>query len=263
MADTKISALTAITGASIDTAADAAPVVDTSVTTTKKILYEQMAIALEIEGSSVASATTCNIWTVGQSKHITGTTTITSFGTANKAGEWRKLIFDDAVLLTHGADLNIQSAQNYTTQAGDLVLVYADTTTQFDVFIVTSGTTAASATGVSLTSDVAANVTSISLTPGKWNVFASATFVPAGTTVVFSLLESISTTSATLDTAVGKLASIRHGSTGIVPGGNETIASVAARETVSATTTYYLVALGSFGTSTMTVGGKIWAERRS
>lgn len=42
MADTKISALTALTGANVDPAADVLPIVDTSVTTNKKILVGEL-----------------------------------------------------------------------------------------------------------------------------------------------------------------------------------------------------------------------------
>lgn len=46
MADAKISALTSLTGANVDTAADVLPIVDTSVTTTKKILVDELGISL-------------------------------------------------------------------------------------------------------------------------------------------------------------------------------------------------------------------------
>lgn len=46
MADTKISALTALTGANVDAAADLLAIVDTGVTTTKKILVSELAIGL-------------------------------------------------------------------------------------------------------------------------------------------------------------------------------------------------------------------------
>ena len=46
MADTKISALTALTGANVDTAADLLAIIDTSVTTTKKILIDELRTAL-------------------------------------------------------------------------------------------------------------------------------------------------------------------------------------------------------------------------
>ena len=47
MADTKISALTALTGADVDTAADVLAIVDTGVTTTKKILIDELGLALQ------------------------------------------------------------------------------------------------------------------------------------------------------------------------------------------------------------------------
>lgn len=46
MADTKISALTALTGANVDTAADVLPIVDTSASTTKKIVVNELRTAL-------------------------------------------------------------------------------------------------------------------------------------------------------------------------------------------------------------------------
>lgn len=95
------------------------------------------------EGSDVASAATTNIWdTGGNSSHVTGTTTITSFGTAPAAGAMRRITFDDAVLLTQSANLNLPGGVNYTTAAGDIAWVYADTTTQFDVTIAKADGTA-------------------------------------------------------------------------------------------------------------------------
>ena len=91
------------------------------------------------EGSDVASAATADIWsTTGNTVHVTGTTTITSLGTAPQAGAWRRIIFDGALILTHGANLNLPGAVNKTTAAGDSCIVYADTTTQLDVFDYTS-----------------------------------------------------------------------------------------------------------------------------
>lgn len=88
----------------------------------------------DTEGAAVASAATTNIWAdAGRTLHITGTTTITSFGTAPHFGAWKKVIFDGALTLTHGANLNLPGAANITTAAGDMAFVYADTTTQFDV----------------------------------------------------------------------------------------------------------------------------------
>ena len=89
---------------------------------------------VESEGAAVASAATANIWAGdGNTVHITGTTTITSFGTAPQAGAWMKVIFDGALTLTHGANLSLPGSANITTAADDIAYVYADTTTQFDV----------------------------------------------------------------------------------------------------------------------------------
>jgi len=72
MADTKISALTALTGASVDTTADVLPIVDTSATTTKKILIDELRIALNTYagqaqtflGSDVALNNTANYFNI-------------------------------------------------------------------------------------------------------------------------------------------------------------------------------------------------------
>ena len=87
----------------------------------------------ESEGS-VASGTTTNIWlTTANTVHVTGTTTITSFGTAPRVGAWRKVIFDGALTLTDGANLNLPGGANITTAADDFAFVYAETTTLFKV----------------------------------------------------------------------------------------------------------------------------------
>lgn len=86
------------------------------------------------EGANVASAATTNIWTTdGHTIHITGTTTITSLGTAPQAGAMKQVVFDGVLTLTHGTNLNIVGAANITTSAGDRMIVYADTTTQHDI----------------------------------------------------------------------------------------------------------------------------------
>ena len=86
------------------------------------------------EGTAVASAATTDIWgDTGNTKHITGTTTITSLGTAPQAGAHMWVIFDGALTLTHGANLSLPGSANITTAADDMAYVYADTTTQFDV----------------------------------------------------------------------------------------------------------------------------------
>jgi len=85
----------------------------------------------EAKGADVASAATCTIWvTDGNFIHITGTTTITSFGTAAQAGDERTIVFDGALTLTHNAtSLILPTGANITTAAGDTAIVRAETTT--------------------------------------------------------------------------------------------------------------------------------------
>ena len=84
------------------------------------------------KGTAIASATTTDIWAAtGNFVHITGTTTITGFGTAPQAGAWRMVVFDGALTLTHGASaIVLPGSASITTAANDMALVFADTTTK-------------------------------------------------------------------------------------------------------------------------------------
>lgn len=74
----------------------------------------------ESKGSDIASATTTDIGAAtGNFAHITGTTTITGFGTV-AAGARRIVVFDGALTLTHNAtSLILPTGANITTAAGD------------------------------------------------------------------------------------------------------------------------------------------------
>jgi hypothetical protein len=76
--------------------------------------------------TNVASATTCDIGTPGKMKvAITGTTTITSFGTAAK--KLRYVRFAAALTLTHNAtSLILPGGANITTAAGDSATFTSD-----------------------------------------------------------------------------------------------------------------------------------------
>lgn len=82
------------------------------------------------KGTAVASAGTTDIWGIaGDYVHVTGTTGITSFGTAPYAGDRREVIFDGALTITHNATtLQLPGGANITTAAGDRAIVRADTT---------------------------------------------------------------------------------------------------------------------------------------
>lgn len=91
----------------------------------------------EAKGADVASATTTTIWvTDGNIIHVTGTTTITSFGTAGQAGAERTVVFDGALILTHNAtSLILPTGANITTAAGDVAVVRAETTANARVVV--------------------------------------------------------------------------------------------------------------------------------
>lgn len=163
---------------------------------------------IEAEGAAVASAATTEIWaTDGNTRHITGTTTITSLGTASQAGQWQKIIFDGALTLTHGANLNLPGSANITTAADDFAWVYADTTTQHDVLYfkkdgtaVVDGTTAATQANMEAATSNTVFVTPLNF---KWSPHAAkvwAYWSTSGGTP--SLQESINVSSLT-DSGVG------------------------------------------------------------
>jgi hypothetical protein len=85
-------------------------------------------------GADVASATTTSIWTKdGDVIDVTGTVTITSLGTADRAGQRKVVRFTGALTLTNGANLIIPGSANITTANGDWMEVVAVTTTQHAV----------------------------------------------------------------------------------------------------------------------------------
>lgn len=74
----------------------------------------------QAQATATASATTVDLGaiTTGNYVHITGTTTITGFGTV-AAGIERTVVFDGALTLTHSASLILPGGANITTAAGD------------------------------------------------------------------------------------------------------------------------------------------------
>lgn len=139
----------------------------------------------EAKGAAVASAATTDIWTNsdGNFLHITGTTTITSFGTAPQAGAERVVIFDGALTLTHNAtSLILPGAANITTAAGDRMIVRADTTANMTVIAYTK------ASGQPIVSGTSTNQAT---TSGTSVLFSG---IPAGVTKIFVSFNGVSTT---------------------------------------------------------------------
>lgn len=99
--------------------------------------------SIEIEsrlGTAIASAATITIGTagLGETIHVTGTTTISSFGTAASAGISRTLVFDGAVTITHnGTSLICPGGVNIVAVAGTVIEVLAESTSKWRVTSVT------------------------------------------------------------------------------------------------------------------------------
>ena len=77
------------------------------------------------KGTDIASAATTSIGAAtGEFVHVTGTTTITSFGTNTTAGIRRVVLFTGALTLTHNAtSLILPTGANITTEADDVAFV--------------------------------------------------------------------------------------------------------------------------------------------
>jgi len=123
---------------------------------------------------------------------------------------------------------------------------------------------------VALTTATPANITSVILTPGDWDVVGIIDFVPAATTSVTQLNNSLSTTTATLATKapstsaainIGPFATTSVNQAAAVPAAEVMLAGSPTRISVSANTTVYLVAQAAFTVSTMTAYGSIRARR--
>lgn len=82
---------------------------------------------LSHKGADIASATTTDLGAVeGLAHDITGTTTITGFGTV-RAGIWKVIKFEGALTLTHNAtSLILPGAANITTADGDTAIVISE-----------------------------------------------------------------------------------------------------------------------------------------
>jgi hypothetical protein len=82
---------------------------------------------LSHKGADIASAATTDLGAVEGTFHdITGTTTITSFGTV-RAGIWKVIKFEGALTLTHNAtSLILPGAGNISTVIGDIAIVISE-----------------------------------------------------------------------------------------------------------------------------------------
>jgi hypothetical protein len=118
----------------------------------------------------------------------------------------------------------------------------------------------ATGSSVSLATGVTSNVTSVSLTAGDWDCSGAVDFTFGATTSYTNLIGSISTTTGTIG---GQDSKFDFETSAIVPTGTNdaTFALPIVRELLSATTTVFLVAQGTFTLSTLKAYGTIRCRR--
>lgn len=116
---------------------------------------------------------------------------------------------------------------------------------------------------VAMTSTTSVTIASVSLTAGDWDVWGEFWTSPASGTITTKVQAAISLTNNTLPTAPATNTSLNI-LTGITSAGTEsiTIPVASCRQSLSGTTTIYLVANTTFSVSTMGGYGKISARRR-
>ena len=115
-------------------------------------------------------------------------------------------------------------------------------------------------TGVTLTTATAANVTSISLTAGDWDV-SGEVWIAVGAGGATGIAGSINTTSATLSGSSSFNQSRFSLTAAFTASINEIFPLRAARVSLAATTTYYLIAQATFPSGATTATGNIIARR--
>src|SRR3990167_2606143 len=82
-----------------------------------------------------AHATTCDIWNARYNLLTGGVVTFTDVPDADYQGQWFIVVANAAHILTDGANIEVQGNQNYTCEAGTVLLWYAKTISTFQVTI--------------------------------------------------------------------------------------------------------------------------------
>lgn len=114
---------------------------------------------------------------------------------------------------------------------------------------------------VSLTNNTAATVTSVSLTAGEWDVSGVVIYSHNGTTTFTEADCNISSTTNTIDSALGTYSSLVWNSTTTFSGANPAVLCPVVRKSISGTTPIFLIAFSTFGVSTNSAYGFIRATR--
>jgi hypothetical protein len=118
-----------------------------------------------------------------------------------------------------------------------------------------------SGAAVSLTTTVAANIASLALTPGDWDISGCVQFASAAPATGGLCEIGISTISATISSTTASTYNGNALSYTTVTGAIKRLDIVPTRISISATTTHYLVAKGTFSTANVGAYGIIQARR--
>lgn len=159
--------------------------------------------------------------------------------------------------------LNLVGARLAQAATGNVLRPYAGVKDASDALVgepgefVGVGVLAASAVG--LTTATTTNITSITLTAGDWDVEGLVTFIPASCTATV-LRAGISPSSATLP-ANNYLNTYMAPQWSVASGAANSLPVVRQRQTITATTTIYLVAQPTFSAGTLTAYGQLTARR--
>ena len=117
----------------------------------------------------------------------------------------------------------------------------------------------ASATGVAMVSGTFTNVTQITLTAGDWDVWGHVALIPAGTTTISQIATAISDASASYPGHDDISSTLLVAS--FTTGNPQVFNTGTARRNINASRSVFLVAGPTFGVSTMTADGTIFARR--
>jgi hypothetical protein len=101
------------------------------------------------------------------------------------------------------------------------------------------------------------------LTAGDWDLWGTAHFLSGTNTNIVTVQASFNTVSATMGTDLAALTIFRYGASGLVIGTDNDVSFVVGptRVSISATTTYYFVAVAAFSVGALGAYGKVIARR--
>jgi len=187
------------------------------------------------EGTVTAAATTDLGTSTANRQSVTGSTTITSFGTG--ANLYRIIRFTGAPLLTYNATTLITPTKaNIQAAPGDIATLTSDGSGNWTIisYAPFGGTLFTSASG--LTGTGPSNIGSLSLTPGKWSLSAMYFYSGSGGSIATVGVGTTSSSLAGMVTGTSRQGGVVYTAGGF---GGATLGPFIV--TLTATTTYYAV----------------------